>query len=685
MERATKLLVLVWTAAALAAEIRLASSGWRELPLLAAGLFGVACALSAADWRGMVPVLALTYVLPFAVDLLAGRYVAQFSTLWMAGLLGAMLPAAIRTRWQIPAKWRAPLVCWALSVVVGASIVVAREFDFTIALLELSSVSNSVRGGWPSFTVTWILHVAVVTLVGILFFDWLCGASEEEFRRSVVAPLAVSFLVCGCAGVYQLVAEPTALNATAFGARGRAAGLLLDANVFGNAAALWLGAMLLVARRASGWRRALAAGGAALAALGVFASGSRTALAAAIIVTLFSSVALLAHRWDPRSPWTWVRLGGGAVAAALLVVALALAAPGRVGPLARVQRLLPDTSTSAVRSLVRQVMWVRNGYGLIAAEMIREFPLVGVGVGSFHIMSSDFFVQLGRGGIAPDNAQSWYRHQLAELGVLGSLGWIVWTVLFAAFVFRQQPSEPPDAWVPRGMIVAFAAVSLVGMPGQEAIAVVAFWAAARGYGWMVEAPQAWRRLPRTAWVAVAAVVLVFGAGTARVAATELRVPFRAARIGWPYAYGFYPPVPDGRGGEARWTAPRAVSVIETPPRWMALTVSVDHLALTSPHAAASPVVPTRPVVVRVWCDGQAVLDTELRDTRAITTYVRIPDGQTRVVLETRTSRALRPKELGLDDDRELGMLVSWRFVDRAPPDAPVEHLEPRRSPAETFW
>jgi hypothetical protein len=54
----------------------------------------------------------------------------------------------------------------------------------------------------------------------------------------------------------------------------------------------------------------------------------------------------------------------------------------------------------------------------------------------------------------------------------------------------------------------------------------------------------------------------------------------------------------------------------------------------------------------------------------VTRYFRVPDGDKRVVVETWVSRTLRPRDFGVPDDRELGLLVDTKFVG-APPSGAV--------------
>ena len=142
--------------------------------------------------------------------------------------------------------------------------------------------------------------------------------------------------------------------------------------------------------------------------------------------------------------------------------------------------------------------------------------------------------------------------------------------------------------------------------------------------------------------------------------TQFRPPLRAIKADWRYSYGFYQPEPEAGGGEHRWAAQHAVDVFPTPKPWMALTVWVNHADIAS-----------KPVDVKVWRDRALVLQTRLTTTQPVTQYVRVPGHDTRVELETWVSRVLHPRDFGVADARDLGLLVKWTFVDAPPPGASI--------------
>jgi hypothetical protein len=201
------------------------------------------------------------------------------------------------------------------------------------------------------------------------------------------------------------------------------------------------------------------------------------------------------------------------------------------------------------------------------------------------------------------------------------------------------------------MLIALSLISLVGMPAQHATAAITFWTVA--YWFMsLAGPPPPSPVSSRAWVAVVAVWLAYTAGTAHQATTVLRPPVRAQRAGLPYSYGFYWPEPDGAGGEQRWARRRAAIVLDAKTDRLALTLGVNHFDIE-----------TQPVQVKVWLEGRLMIATTLASTDPITTVLDVPEGRKRVVLETWVSRALHPPDYGIPDDRELGLLMNWRFVE----------------------
>jgi len=607
--------------------------------------------------------LSLTYLAPALAMLGLGDFRLWDLTPWLAGLLGAMVATADPTRWHLPTPWRAPLACWGLVIAVSWPVVWLRELDFAPSVLSVAHVANNGVGVPAGVGLLWVYGVAVTHGFGLILIDWLFavfGRDERpRFQRWVLLPLGLGWGGAWLVGLYQSWVDSGFLNPGFWVVMGRASGTLMDANPFGMVAALWgaIGLALVLGGRRTPTGSRLSLAGLVLAAswYGLWISGSRSALGAGAVILFFAMWQLrgLAGHLPRRRV---VTLG---VAGALLVGVVWIGATSSsltVGPWERLAEQRPSASVASVRAVATE-LWDRNWYGTTAARIIADSPYVGVGVGSFHLLVPDVSYELGHGRLEPDNAQNWFRHQISEFGVLGSVGWMVWVALFLWLLMAGRPVDGAavSAHLVRGALVALGLASLVGMPTQNAAMTVTFWVLVFWYTVLVELPVrprlGWLDRGRT-WSAVWAVALVYVAGLGYVSWVDLRVPHRAQRANWDYAYGFYEPDAAGTVDEFRWASRRALAVVPLTDRWIEVTAWTHH-----------PDVQERPVELKVWIDGVPLIDSRRTGGEPITAAVRMPEQQTRVLIETEVDRTWRPSDRGEADIRELGPGVRWRFID----------------------
>ncbi len=642
MDRTSKRLVTGWAVVALLVECWFVSGAWPMVAWAGPLILVVAAATSTLDRRVVAPVVAVSYLVPILIFELQGRYHVNYTVVWLAGLLGVALPDALRRGWQVPQRWRVPLVCWVAGVCATTPIIVLRAVDFRFELLFRGRLPMEALGGLPLLTIGWVLHVALLLVIGLLWFDWLCGQDPPFIRRWVTMPLAASGLLLAAVCLYQLFVDVTFLNYSVYAMFRRASGTLLDGNAAGAIAAYWIAGWTVYAIGTRGPRRAVALGLAALMWLPVWATGSRTALASALVITLACAAPLARGLVTRRR----VLLAGAFAIVGLVAVAgiVSRSPAGAAGPIGRIRRIMPAPNTASLRAFGTE-MWNRNGYGVAAARMIDRHPMVGIGVGSFHEMAVEFYGH----NLTPDNAQNWYRHQLAELGLVGSLGWLVFLGSFGWWVVRPHAGEPAAAWPTRGVLVAVALVSLLGMPGQDPFVAITLWTFAAWHLAVAGRPADGAPPRPWAWAVAALVVVVFTAGTAQLAAGRLRVPMRmAAQTHGAYSYGFWWPEPDGEGGELRWARREATAVVPVRGRVLELTLRANADMLGTP------------LHVRAMVDGQPLIDATLSaDTPDVRAQRLLPDGTTAVVVDTWAERSTT---LPPPDGRELAMMVRWRFT-----------------------
>jgi hypothetical protein len=319
-----------------------------------------------------------------------------------------------------------------------------------------------------------------------------------------------------------------------------------------------------------------------------------------------------------------------------------------------VLRYMPFYGEVGIRQTLFEIFWERYGYGTSAVQMIREHPLSGTGIGSFHTLVNDFSVTVNGWSLVPDNAQSWYRHMLAELGVLGSVPWILWCAIFAWTLFsRPAPSADRLAVaVLRGTLAAFGIISMMGMPGQSMPVTLTLWTLAFWFTMEHGRREEQRPWSRAAWVATFVLVIAHAGLTYADARGDLLPRNRSMRFGWSYQYGLsdLEPSADGTPGR-RWTELNSLAVLPVKGRVLKFVGWIDH-----------PDADERPVHARVWADSRLVWDDDLKRSAAIFLDVTPGRGKTHMVIETEISRMWRPSDFGRRDQRLLGLSVrDWTW------------------------
>lgn len=662
MNRLTKGVVITSTLAAAFVQLYLATRLlYPQLFFLVAAAFAVAVVVG--TWRpgaATTVILAVSYLCPAAYVIWAGFENYSFEIVWSLPLLGVIVAGRDAWRWHLPTAWRWPLVTWALVIAASWPFVFLREVDFYLDLLPLRGVANTSIGITPWDAVTAVTYWTLVHNLGLLWFDRLFGWYRErhsEFRATVLLPLATALVAAVAIGAYQAFVDLRFLNPHLWPHMGRASGTLGDANTFGMLAAMWGPASIVLAQRwRAPWSLVLATAGVGIALLGVLTSGSRTAL---IVITL--SLAAMAfegvmswRRADAASRPPLKRLAPILGGALILAVVILLAARGSSitsvidrGSLGYV----PFIGDRGIGSSIRDVFWDRYGYGPPAIQMVKEHPWAGTGVGSFHTLVHDFARAISGMDLDPDNAQSWYRHNLAELGVLGSIPWLAWCLVFLRTSWSRTTggSQPFSARVLRGTLLAFGFASLMAMPGQSMPVALTFWTLAFWYASLKGVPAAASAVwPKAAWGLTLALVALHASITFMDARGELRPRDRSTRFGWDYRYGLGNVERDAAGNPERRTSDNLRSLAVNPVKGKVLKLAawIDH-----------PDGDDKPVHVRLWADSRLVFDGDVKRSAAVFLDIPATPGRAHMVIESEVSRLWRPKDFGSADSRVLGLSI----------------------------
>jgi hypothetical protein len=647
VDRITKLIVLASLTGAVSYETWYAAVEWRAF-------FGVAATalagafLAARRWplRATGAAFAIGYLIPLLFALTIGFHF-PFQASWVWLLLGVTLTSAHRP-WQFPPLLRLPLMAWGLTAAVGWPLVALRELDWIPSLLWARPAVHN-PGIHAVSGIARIAQSAELHLLGVVWLDWLFARFRADaastVERALIRPALATAVVCAGVAFYQGAIDPTFVE-TAWAEVGRASGALIDANASGSLMALWLTIPLAFMASSRRWSAAALAAASALFMVAIWMTGSRTSLLAALV-----SLAAVGHLTIIGAVKRRTMFGVVGAAALVLVLLRVAGASAMVGPIERIRvNLMPTLNVANLQFTLRQ-LWQRNGYGSASAAMFVDYPLQGVGVGGLPGLVGEYAEELGWPLLPPDNAQNWFRHQLAELGLIGSVGWILWAIVLARAFFSRAVNREDAARVVvlKYAIAGFVLASLVGMPGQNLFVAMTMWTFAF---WLLsltcaDTPTALRSFASSALAPAVALLLAcaYAGATVQAGWNDLRPPFRAKRFDYPYYYGFIDPV-IGAVGATR-TTDHGVAVVQAPTGKVKLTFWVEH-----PDADA------RPVLVEVWLDKRRIVRGQFaRGTPLV--RVETVEAARRFVLEARVDRTFAAADT---PGREGGLTVRWDFL-----------------------
>jgi hypothetical protein len=589
--------------------------------------------------------LIIAPLAPAALLALAGREGPVVDLVWMAGLTGALLRTQSWSKWSIPDGWKPLLGGWALTVCLAWPVIVAREAGFTLdGLFDDGKMASYYAQVSAPQAIGWTLHVALMQLLALLWLDLLCGlfAREPERTPPVVHGLWIGATIASLVALHQGAIDLSFLNTANWSAQRRATGTLLDANAYGMCAAL-AGPIAFVAMRATRLKQ-----GTTIATLilivnviGMWMSGSRTALLAGVA----GMIAVGLASWSTSS--RMMRRVLPITAAAVAVLAAVVLFAGRaIGPIGRLFDL-PHGEGNYLSEL-----WNRGGYGTAALMMIRDHPLAGIGMSAYHVLVPDYRVLIGR-TMPFDNAQNWWRHQAAELGILGGVTLFAWSavLIWKVLAGHTAPQQRFTATAVRGLLIGLGLCSLFGMPTQSPLVLLWFMLLV---AWLTVAitnadvPQL--HAHGVVICTAAALLSVAYAGTQIVLARgSLSVPARARQMDRPLVTGTYAPEV-GPSGEFRWTREAAHFYWPATDRFILLRLGAQHPDMTQ-----------RPVQLTVSTPCSTVLDVAVTSPDLVTLGLEVPEGQPMVEWTVQVSRAFHPSDFGGEDRRKLGATVSMDF------------------------
>jgi hypothetical protein len=587
--------------------------------------------------------LALAIVGPALLRLLAGREGPVLDLVWMAGFAGGLLRISPWSRWTMPFPWNVLIGGWALALSLGWPVLVAREIGFRMAGFQDAGALNSWSMMPGSQAAMWISYMVLAQLLGALWFEWAREARGHPLK--LVHPLWIGTTVASLVAIVQGTIDLGFLSTDFWAATRRATGTMLDANSYGLCAALAAPIGFLAMRTLAPGRPAAAIAVFAVNFAGLWLSGSRTTLLCGVLGAIALIIGVMREQ---RSQSQWLRRAVLWMPAGALAVLAIMMLTKTTNPIQRALDIPPGRAGLAE-------LWNRGGYGPIALRMTREYPFTGVGSGSYRMLAPDYGRALLNDALPPDNAQNWWRHQIAELGVFGGALIIGFSLLVAWRVLtgRDGNADPAAAWTVRGLLVGLGATSLFGMPTQSPVVLCWFFGLVAWFARLV--PDAPRRElgsgePRVAWLVAVALAIAYAGGHLVLARGSLHPVERARQAHRDYVIGAYPPEPLPGTSQFRWTGEESRFFWAVKSPYMVVRFWSQH-----------PDIATRPVHVTVTSPCGVLFDEDLTSDTSMSLGMAVPQNQRTLEATVRVSRTWSPADVGEADTRQLGVGILADF------------------------
>jgi O-antigen ligase/polysaccharide polymerase Wzy-like membrane protein len=498
--------------------------------------------------------------------------VVAFALPWLAGA-GSPLTRRVR----VDKRLSAPTLLFGATVLASCAV--------TIIRLEAGDLSSAVESGWVYLaqdfalvqTRTGGLPEGAALIEGLLLF-WsvvaLCQLNQDLPRRlsqtivaAGVGAAILSMLVSRGIGPSPLVAQAQILSMR------RVSGHVFDVNAAGSYFAMTACLALGMTAVARGRARAIWMIASGAIGYGLWLSGSRIALAAAV-TTFCLPIAQLRTAW--LSPVLIRRLTGLAMVLALVSYFLLRASPLSLG----------------------SGLGLRFQFVETALRMWATRPVFGVGIGGFYLLSRRFMAPELGWRYAFENAHNYFLQIAAELGIVG-VALFVWVLLTIwRRIWNERSRRDPVVIGVTAGLAAFLITCLTGHPVLVHEVAYPFWmtlglavALVDPYIQPIEetgVTSSTRPFAQYRSLVMAAALLVI-LGT---------VPFRAQPLPNPISIsGVYDWERDANGERVRWTRDYATIVVPSN------ATAVD-LALRAP----------RPTGIDLAIDGTQVLVVRLDNT-----------------------------------------------------------------------
>lgn len=333
-------------------------------------------------------------------------------------------------------------------------------------------------------------------------------------------------------------------------------------------------------------------------------------------------------------------------------------------------------------SMGRSFFWTASGY------MIREYPLSGIGVGSFTcelpntykkydifpIMPFNYYQKATQRGVPIDTAGNFYLQIASEFGLIGFL-FFAWIFLL---IFRQvlkvhffRKAKPEWKYLHPALSAGILSMFVIFLFGAHILNFeiqLTFWLIVGLLFITAPSSKEFHPAPRWKKLIVAVLLTAFGASHLWNSTHSLSLQHRTKEFGLAQNFGLYKEE-KMNGQEFRWSGRKA-----------GISFFLERPVVVVPILASHPDIRKKPVRVKIhlaknlWKEKRLLDEIVLRESRwQEFRYDLSQESDTEFILLIEVDRTWQPlKELRVPDPRNLGIALGKLKFEGAPTEPILE-------------
>ena len=336
---------------------------------------------------------------------------------------------------------------------------------------------------------------------------------------------------------------------------------------------------------------------------------------------------------------------------------------------------------------IKSISNYRYIFWRMAVNMLKDYPVTGVGTGAYFIELPDYIYNYERGFPLIDFSGNYYLQVLSELGIVGFIS----IMLFFYFIIKKTSlfflnrNIKQNKWVLAGLFISFISMLIIQIFGPHTnffeiqfifwtiIGLILVFLKITQYelqyesqyesdininGKKVNYSEIWNilkiiklqkstSLSKIQIVGLSIILLVFTISLFKSSVTTLSIAAKQDKNNWENEYGFYR-YEVFKGKKVRWIAIDASTIIKKEGMIISfLMQDINPLGIKKPNN------------VKVYIDNYLAGSVKLKDDSWYNLKMKVPSFTTdRITLTIVSSYSWVPKELGITNDtRELAISI----------------------------